>query len=472
MSYSALKKDLINFMDQLAPQRDRFIKQNQPYYRELVKFFNYQIPESSSVLEVGCGTGELLAQLKVKKSIGIDISSEMIKRAKEKYPHLDLRVMDVEALILKGAFDYIILSDTLNYCEDIQQVFHQLQKVSHRKTRVIITYHNYFWTPVLKIAEAIGLKMPSRKLNWLSHKNIKNLYRLEHFRLVKQGKFFLFPIELAFISSFINRIVAHLPILNHFALVEYLVIRPQLASQKNLGVSVIVPARNEEGNIERLVKDCPVMGNKTQIIFVEGHSKDNTWIEIQRVAKKYRKKFDFACLQQTGVGKADAVHAGFAQANQDLVMILDADISVEPWELEKFYRALVEGEGEMVMGTRLIYPMEKEAMRTLNIMGNYLFAQLFSWLLDQSVTDTLCGTKTMFREDWKQVMDHNSFFGDFDPFGDFELIFGASKQNLEIAEIPIRYKARQYGSTNISRFRHGLLLLKMWLFALPKLKFI
>ena len=116
--------------------------------------------------------------------------------------------------------------------------------------------------------------------------------------------------------------------------------------------------------------------------------------------------------------------------------------------------------------------MEEKAMRFLNLLGNKFFSLMFSWLLDQRFKDTLCGTKVLFKSDYEQLKKGRKFFGEFDPFGDFDLIFGASKLNLKLVEIPIRYKERTYGMTNIRRFRHGLLLFKMCFFAFKKIKFI
>jgi glycosyltransferase involved in cell wall biosynthesis len=215
----------------------------------------------------------------------------------------------------------------------------------------------------------------------------------------------------------------------------------------------------------------PDFGNHQEIIFVDGHSSDGTPEEVERVMRAYPTK-DIKLMVQDGHGKGDAVRKGFRVAKGDILMILDADLTVPPEDLPKFYRALADDQGEFINGCRLIYPMEKEAMRSLNLLGNKLFSIMFTWILNQRFKDTLCGTKVLFRKDYEKIQAGRDYFGEFDPFGDFDLIFGAVKQNLKVVEIPIRYRDRTYGSTNISRFKHGWLLLRMTLFAYKKIKAI
>jgi glycosyltransferase involved in cell wall biosynthesis len=244
-------------------------------------------------------------------------------------------------------------------------------------------------------------------------------------------------------------------------------------------VSVIIPARNESGNIKAIFERTPQMGRETELIFVEGHSKDDTYAAIEREMAAHR--FDDAqhtpstpslLLRQTGIGKADAVRLGFANAKGGVLMILDADLTVPPEDLPRFYEALVSGKGEFINGVRLVYPMEKEAMRTLNFLGNKFFSLAFSWLLGQPIKDTLCGTKVLWKRDYELIAANRSYFGDFDPFGDYDLLFGAAKLNRKIVDLPIRYRERTYGSTNISRWKHGLLLLRMVAFAARRIKFV
>ncbi|HNS91113.1 MAG TPA: glycosyltransferase family 2 protein, partial [Deltaproteobacteria bacterium] len=233
---------------------------------------------------------------------------------------------------------------------------------------------------------------------------------------------------------------------------------------------VVVPARNEEGNIEEIFRRTPEMGAGTELIFVEGGSGDDTCGAIERAMKAHPQRRS-SFLRQTGTGKGDAVRLGFAHATGDILMILDADMTVPPEDLPRFYDAIVSGRGEFINGVRLVYPMEKQAMRYLNLVGNKFFSLAFSWLLGQPVKDTLCGTKVLSRENYERIAANRSYFGDFDPFGDFDLLFGAAKQNLKIVEMPVRYRQRLYGDTNIDRWRHGVILLRMVLFAMRRIKF-
>ena len=237
-------------------------------------------------------------------------------------------------------------------------------------------------------------------------------------------------------------------------------------------MTVVVPARNEKGNIENVVRRIPKMGSHTEIIFIEGGSNDDTLAELKRICDRYSDVLDVKYAVQDGKGKGDAVRKGFSMAKGDILMILDADLTVPPEELPKFYNAIATGCGEFINGSRLVYPLEEEAMRALNILGNKFFSLAFTWLLSQDLKDTLCGTKVMFKRHYEELINGRSYFGDFDPFGDFDLILGAAKLNLKIVEVPIRYRAREYGYTNISRFHHGWLLLRMVFFAMHKVKFV
>lgn len=464
-------------LDVISKKRKKFIRRNWYYNRDMVKFLRFNIPKGSRVLEVGCGTGNLLNHLEPSHGVGIDISKGMIDIARQSYPELEFHVMDAEHLELDETFDYIVFSDSLGYFEDIQAAFRHLNKVCHRGTRIIITYHSFLWQPFLKLAEWFRLKMPQPKLNWLNKGDIVNLLHLEGFDIVKQGRRFLFPKFFPVVSWFINKYLARLPLFNSFCITGYIIARPFLASSgpppgKEYSVSVIVPARNEKGNIENAVKRIPDMGSHTEIIFVEGHSSDNTLEEIKRVCEAYKGKRDLSYTVQDGKGKGDAVRKGFGMSKGDILMIQDGDLTAPPEDLPKFYNAIASGKGEYINGSRLVYPMEKQAMRMLNMMGNKFFSLMFTWLLGQPMKDTLCGTKVISRDNWEKLVANRGYFGDFDPFGDFDLIFGAAKMNLKIVEVPLRYRAREYGETNISRFRHGWLLIKMVFFALNKIKFI
>ncbi|MBF0512218.1 MAG: glycosyltransferase family 2 protein, partial [Candidatus Omnitrophica bacterium] len=280
----------------------------------------------------------------------------------------------------------------------------------------------------------------------------------------------LLPFNIWGISWLFNKYIAKLPVFSALTLNHFIIARPLFAPSKEYSVTILVPCRNEKGNIEQAIKRTPLFGRSQEFIFVEGHSKDGTFEEVQRVIQAYPQK-DIKLFKQPGKGKGDAVRFGFSKASGEILMILDADLTVSPEEMPKFYEAIKSTKGEFINGCRLIYPMEDEAMRFLNLAANKFFGLFFSWLLGQRFKDTLCGTKVMFKRHYEELAAHSGYFGDFDPFGDFDLIFGSVKLNLKVLEMPIRYKSRAYGTTQIQRFRHGLLLLRMCLFAMQKIKF-
>lgn len=460
------------FFDNASKDREKWVKLNWYYHKQILKFLRMHIPENRAVLEIGCGTGHLLNKLSPSKGVGIDFSKEMVQIASQKYPNLHFVVADAANYELVDKFDYILITDTIGYFEDIQKVFSRIRQNCTNKTRIIITTYNHLWEPVSKFSELIGLRVKHPFTNWLSANDVEGLLSLEDYDVVEKGDKILIPKYIPLISTLFNRYFVHMPFFRNLCLVQYIIARPMnLESNKERSVSIVVAARNEKGNIEKIVQTLPNMGEKTEIVFVEGGSSDNTWDEILRVANKYKDK-NIKYAKQDGIGKGDAVRKGFEIAVGDILMIYDADLTVPPNDLLKFYNAINSNKGEFINGTRLVYPMEKQAMRTLNLFGNKMFSILFSWLLGQRLKDTLCGTKVISKYNYNILKENRAYFGEFDPFGDFDLLFGASKMSLKIVEIPIRYQERTYGSTNIDRFSHGWLLIKMCLFAMKKIKFV
>jgi len=430
------------------------------------------VPEGQSVLEVGSGTGDLLAALKPSRGLGIDSSDNMLQIAHSKYPELEWRKGDADNLAIEGHFDYLVLSDLIGYLHDVQRAFRSLQGVCNPRTRVIVTQYNYLWEPVLRLAQALKLKAPVPIQNWLLSADIENMLYLAGFEVIKKGNKLLFPKYVPLLSSFLNKFAANLPIFRHLGVVQYYVARPIPAEPKELSVSVVIPCRNERGNIEQAIVRLPEFGRSLDIVYIEGNSTDGTLQEVKRVSQVYGQQRNIRWAVQDGKGKGDAVRKGFGMASGDILMILDADLTVAPEDLPEFYNAVRSGRGEFINGSRLVYAMEREAMRLFNILGNKFFSMMFTWLLGQRIKDTLCGTKVLFKRDYERIVAQRSYFGDFDPFGDFDLLFGAAKLNLKIVELPVRYHARTYGQTNIQRWRHGWLLLRMVVFAMRKMKFV
>lgn len=460
----------------IAAERDAWRARNSAFYEDDIAYVRFLIPEDSRILDLGCGTGSLLAALKPSYGVGVDYSENMIEIARRDHPDLHFHVGDIENFAkvkatCDGPFDFIVLSDTLGYLDDCQAFLEKAQDLCAASTRVVIAYYSPLWEPILRLGEAVGLKMPQPEVNFLGAKDIENILHLAGFETIKAEWRQLVPKRLLGLGTLVNRFVGTLPIVRKLCLRHYVVARSlKCAPRRPRSATVLVPCRNEKMNIESAIRRLPKFCSDIEVMFVEGNSSDGTYEECERVRDKYGHALDIKVFKQPGKGKGDAVRKGFDEARGDLLMILDADLTMPPEDLPKYYDAVANGKGEFVNGSRLIYPMEQGAMRLLNYWANRTFALIFSFLLNQRFTDTLCGTKVLLREDYLKIVEGRSYFGEFDPFGDFDLIFGAAKLNLKIVEMPIRYSSRTYGEPQISRFRDGWLLLRMVVFAWRKLK--
>ncbi len=466
------------YFESAAGKRDFWRKRNRYYHEEVLRLFKKLIPlpAESSAAEAGCSTGGLLSALKCKRSVGIDFSSNAVKTASEKYPEIAFIKADIEELEIKEKFDYVVCSDTLSSCVDVWRALRNLRKLCHEESRVIITNYNYLWEPVLRAAEVLGLKAKQPLQNWLMIQDVKNLVKLSGFEIIITGQDILIPFYVPVLSGFINKYLAKISVFKYFCLMQYIIARPEkstcIRTDLTHMVSVIIPVLNESGNIAPLAARIPRMGKITELVFVDGGSSDGTLEQIEKIISSAAGGFQIKLVHQGGkFGKADAMRKGFAAADGDIFIILDGDLSVAPEDLPKFYLALAEGYGEFINGSRLNYPMETQAMRYLNNIANHFFGRVFTWLLGQPIRDTLCGTKAISKENYRRIQAQRGYFGEFDPFGDFDLLFGAARLLLKTVEIPIRYRNRSYGETKISRFVHGWLLLKMCFVAFRKLKF-
>lgn len=460
--------------DAVAPQRRQWRQRNAFFHEEDLRYLRFLIPPGSRILEIGCGTGDVLAALQPSRGVGIDISPHMIDEARAAFPHLEFLVGDVENVSdlarINGPFDFILIVDTIGQLEDIQAFLLTLHVYCHRDTRLITAYFSHLWWPVLRLAEAIKMRAPVPDVNVLSVADVKGLADLSEFELVKGETRLLSPAKLFGLGRLLNRFIAPLPLIRNLALRHYTVCRSARHAIPSFhSATIVVPARNEKGNIEAAVQRIPKFVEELEIIFVEGHSSDGTWEEMVRVQNAYP-SMNIKIMQQPGKGKADAVFHAFDAARGEVLMILDADLTMPPEQLPKYWEAIQSGKAEFINGSRLVYPMDTGAMRFLNLVANRTFSLLFTWLLSQRLTDTLCGTKAISRSDYARLKAGRDYFGNFDPFGDFDLIFGASKLNLKIIEIPIRYANRVYGETQISRFRHGVMLARMVIFGFFRMK--
>lgn len=440
------------------------------FYRKLLAgYYRDLIPADASVLEIGCGSGYLLGLLPNRDVVGIDLSEKQIEAARARVPYGQFHVMAGEYLRLERKFDFVILSETLNFAADVQRILENVHAVSHRRTRLILNFHSSLWRPLLGLGTAFGIRAAHPACNWLSATDMRNILALAGWDVIKQQSRLLLALPCLGLEKILNRFFA--PLLSHLALTVFQIARPMPKTLGHKTVSVVIPARNEAGNIEAAVNRLPRLGKHTEIIFIEGNSTDPTWSEIQRVITQYP-DLDIKTMRQTGKGKGNAVREAFDAARGEILMILDADLTVPPEELGKFYDVLISGRADFANGVRLVYPMEDRAMRFCNLCANKFFGLAFSWALGQPIKDTLCGTKALLKDDYQRIAANRTHFGDFDPFGDFDLIFGANHLHLKIGDIPIRYRDRTYGDTNIQRWRHGMLLLRMLLLAITKIKLI
>lgn len=461
------------------------------YQRRLLRVHQLAIAPNQRVLELGCGAGDLLAALNPSEGVGVDLAPRMVELAAARHakrPNLTWITADAAKVAqggLAGAapFDVIVLSDLLNDVWDVQELLASLQPLCAPHTRLVMNCFSRLWQWPLAAARRWGMARPQLLQSWLTAEDVENLLTLSGFELVRRWSEVLLPADVPLLAPVCNRVLAKFAPFRWFDLTNMFVARPSPASAagRRTGappmVSVVVPARNEAGNIARIVDSIPrrfddvAGGMPVELILVEGNSTDDTWEQIGRVVAE-RGRHDIVVLKQPGKGKGDAVRAGFAAATGDILLILDADLTVHPDTLPLFCAAIATGKGEFINGVRLVYPMEEKAMRLLNLIANRFFGVAFSWLLGQRIRDTLCGTKVIWRRDYDRLAANRAYFGNFDPFGDFDLIFGAAKLNLRILDLPVRYRERTYGDTNIHRWRHGVLLFRMLGVAMRRLKFV
>jgi ubiquinone/menaquinone biosynthesis C-methylase UbiE len=461
---------IASFFDAFSQVEERWRKRNATYHRLIERVHRFLIPPGARVLELGSGSGDLLAALEPSRGVGVDVSAGMTALARKRHPSHEFVNAAAEEFVRDETFDYVVLSDLAPFAYDIQAILANVAEMTHPRSRVVIHSYSQLWRPVIRIAELLRLKEEKPIHNWVTPGDVSTLLDLAGFEVISVSRRIILPKQIPLLTTFLNGVVANLWPFSYLSLTYWVVARPKperLAAP--LSVSVVVPCRNEQGMIRQIIDRIPEMGSATEIIFVEGGSQDDTYAEIERELAR-RPDRRISVYQQTGKGKADAVRLGFEHAQHDVLMILDADLTVMPEELPKFYDALASGHAEFVNGSRLVYDLAPGAMQFLNILGNKAFSRIFTFLIGQPVKDTLCGTKVLRHADYDAIARARVEFGDFDPFGDFDLLLGAARLSLRITDLPIRYQARSYGTTNISRFSHGWLLLKMAVIGFRRLK--
>jgi SAM-dependent methyltransferase len=456
---------------QFAERRQRWIRNNKYFYRSVERLFRFIVEPGRRVLNVRCQTGFFLNAVDPVRGVGVELSREMTEIARQRHPQFEFVTADPEELSVDDIFDYIIFCD-INDTVDLVAALRRLTNLCQSHTRLILYSYNHLWQPVNKIAEALRIKMPLPEQNWLSETDLKGLLGIADFEWLRTYRVVLFPKWIPLISEFINRLIARLPIINRLCMINVLVARPRLKAYdpQTVSVSVIIPCKNEKGNIEAAVRRIPEMGKHTEIIFCDDNSNDGTSDEVRRIQRKYPGK-DIKLVAGPGICKAQNVWTGFNAASGDVLMILDADLAVMPEELPYFFSAIVDRKGEFINGSRMVYPMQKMAMKFANMVGNKLFGLLFSSLLNQPIKDTLCGTKVLWRSDWQRIRSILGSWGVVDRWGDYELLFAATKLHLKIVDLPVHYQERVYGASKMVRvFRNGLTMLRMCVAAFLKLK--
>lgn len=488
-----IKDRVRSHYDALAPSRDIWYRRNHYYHDYVERSLRALIPEGSTVLELGCGTGNLLAALKPSRGLGLDLSSEIVNVARRNHPGLTFANDDAETFELPGTtFDFVVASDLVGELEDIAAMLERVLAVSHEETRLILTFHNPALEEALRLAQRAGWAMSPGRQNWVGRLAMTNLLDLADYRVEKSEHGLLVPKHIPVIAPLANRYLSGRRAFSYIDLVNIVVARPIVPrpQAESLSVTVLIPCRNEIDNIEPAVDRMPEMGSHTEILFVDGSSTDGTKERIEEVIERYRGTRDIRLLLQVPeadysrpkddpnaptvmlkLGKGDAVRKGFDVATGDVLMILDADLTVPPEDLPRFLDPLAKRKADFVNGTRLVYPMEEQAMKFVNYLGNWFFSVLFTWLLEQPIRDTLCGTKALRRDDYLRIKAGRAHFGEFDPFGDFDLLFGAARCGLRIIEVPVRYRRRVAGVSKVRVSQHGWLLMGMSFIGLRRLKF-
>lgn len=460
------KDFIIEYFDRLAPEYDKWIRRNK-FYHNCIKFlYKSIIPARSKVLEAGCATGDLLSCLNPSYGVGIDLSKNMLSIAKQKYPDLIFKDMDIGAAAkedFKTKFDYIIMSNLVDFLPDILDTISRARELLDEEGLMIITTENPFWRTLLMLGSIFRLRMPDIPRNYITCLDLKNLVELADFEVIKMGLKFFVPIRIPFVTSILNFIVSEAPFLRNLCLLQYLVIRyPQ--KRRLLSCSVIIPCHNEADNIVDCINRVPAIGKFTEIIIVDDGSTDDT-IQKVEAALKTDSRVKLISFEQNR-GKGQAVKAGCDSAAKDVIIILDADMSVVPEELPKFFVPIQNGKADFVNGSRMIYPMKAQAMRSLNYIGNKFFSLILSWLMEQYISDTLCGTKAFLKRDYLKLSMGRCEWGDFD------LLFGIARLKKKIVEIPVHYQARVAGQSKMRVFKHGILLAKMCLIGFYELKLL
>jgi SAM-dependent methyltransferase len=478
---SAKQERVQAFYDKLGPDWERWIARSQYYHSALQQLLKFIVPQGQRVLDIGCGNGDHLAALQPSLGVGVDLSSSMVDLGRTKHPEYDFYHQAAEELSIpacevrngEGGFDFITMVNVVGELADVLAVFKRLRPLVRPDTRLVLIFYNHLWEPLVRPAERLGLKLNNPTQNWLSFEDLRGFLHLAGFEIVKIGARMPCPKYIPGIAEILNDYIGRLPLLHRLGFVHFLVARPEMAllrAPEKHSCTVVIPCKNEEDNVAKIPPRIQSMGSFTEIIFVDDCSTDSTAERVREVIAAHPGR-PIKLASGPGQGKGAAVRAGLAHATGDVLMILDADMTVMPEDLPAFFEAITENKGEFVNGSRMVYPLPVDAMRPLNILGNKAFATLFSFLLEQRIKDTLCGTKVVMQHNYAKILAARGYFGDIDRWGDYDWIFGAARHHLKIVELPVHYVERTAGVTKMTkRFKNALIMLRMCWVALRKLK--
>jgi ubiquinone/menaquinone biosynthesis C-methylase UbiE len=437
------------YFDRIAPVWDYWHDRNQFYHTGMSKIVQGMVPPRMAVLELGSGTGGLLAALQPSCGVGLNVAQELTERARQKYPQFEFYTTDVDQVKAPDNFfpQYLVMTNLLDYVYDVWDQLENLKPLIGDGALLVIATNNPLWAPILRFASKVGMRMPDSPRNFITNKDIRSILNLQGFDVVEEGLALPVPKRIPIVGDILNAILPELPLLRFTSSIQYIAVRSRV-TRPSLSCSVIVPCHNEEGNIAECVRRIPDMGTWTEIVVVDDGSTDQTRQRVREIMRTDSRVrligFDH------NQGKANAVRAGFEAARGDVLMILDADMAVMPEDLPKFFKPLQSGNADFVNGTRLVYPMEDRAMRIANFLGNKAFCYLASWIIRQRVSDTLCGTKALFKRDYMRMP-----MGGKERWGDFDLLFGGARLRLRILEIPVHYQERRAGVSKMRAMREG-----------------
>ncbi len=434
-------------------------KRKMAAYREhTIKFLSQVVPENKKVLLIGCLTSEILEALRPSYGVGLDVSEEAVRlaRANCQNPNVRYHCALPEEYKTTEKFDYVILLNVVDHSDDVLALVDSVSKFVHEDSRVILSMLNPLWHPLVKFASRLKIRIPDHKRNLVGSRILGTALEIKSFKVMDKCRRVLVPKRIPLFSWLCNQFLSRLPGFNSLCFIQYVTAKPaELKKTNRSSCSVIIPCYNEEGNITECINRVPHMGSFTEILVVNDGSKDKT----EEIVRNLTPTFPNLTLitYAKNQGKGNAVLKGLRAAKGDVVMILDADMTVPPEELTDFFEALESKTADFASGTRFLYPMEREAMRLANYFGNILFSKLVEVIVGSECSDTLCGTKAMRKIDFADFELEDSAWGDFD------LIFHAARRKLKCVEIPVHYKSRVAGESKMKAFSSGISFLKLCL---------